>query len=171
MNKEFHLRILTETIVFAALSVVLYNIRIYTLPMGGSLTAGSMVPIFWLSLRRGARTGIEAGVVLGFVVMIIEPFLFHPVQVLLDYLIPFGVLGLAGLFRTRPLVGVAVGMSGRFISHFLSGIIFAEIYIPAGEHPVIYSVLYNSTYLIPELIISSVIIYLLAKRKLLEIYL
>jgi len=139
--------------------------------MGGSLTAGSMVPIFWLSLRRGARTGIEAGVVLGFVVMIIEPFLFHPVQVLLDYLIPFGVLGLAGLFRTRPLVGVAVGMSGRFISHFLSGIIFAEIYIPAGEHPVIYSVLYNSTYLIPELIISSVIIYLLAKRKLLEIYL
>lgn len=171
MSKEFRLKILAETVVFTALSAVLYYIRIFTLPMGGSITAGSMIPIFWLSLRRGARTGMEAGVVLGLIVMIIEPFLFHPVQVLLDYLIAFGVLGLAGFFRTHPLVGVGVGMSGRFISHFLSGIIFADIFIPAGENPIIYSALYNGSYLIPELIISSVMIYLLVKKKILEIYL
>jgi thiamine transporter len=171
MSKEFRLKILAEMVVFVALSAALYYIRIYTLPMGGSVTAGSMIPILWLSLRRGVRAGVEAGFILGLIVMTIEPFLFYPVQVMLDYLIPFAAIGLAGFFKTRPLVGVGVGMGARFISHFLSGIIFAELFIPAGENPIIYSALYNGTYIVPEFVISVIVIYLLAKRKVLEIYL
>jgi len=171
VSKELQLKILTEIIALTALSAVLYYFKIYTLPMGGSITAGSMVPIFWLSLRRGPRAGMEAGFILGLIVMTIEPFLFHPVQIMLDYLIPFAALGLAGFLKKRPLIGVGVGMTVRFISHFLSGVIFADLFIPVGENPIIYSALYNGTYIVPELVISAVIIYILAKRKMLEIYL
>ena len=165
-SKESHLRVLTEIIVFVALSSVLYFIRFYVLPLGGSITAGSMVPIFWVSFRRGSRAGIEAGFLLGLIVMTIEPFLFHPVQVILDYLIPFAALGLAGLFKKQPLIGVALGMTLRFISHFLSGIIFADIFIfpyYPEANPIVFSALYNGSYIVPELIISMVIIYILTK--------
>lgn len=171
MKKEYDLRILAEVVIFAALSAMLYFFRIYTLPMGGSITLGSMVPILWLALRRGVRAGMEAGLIMGLVVMTIEPFLFHPVQIMLDYFIPFAVLGLAGFFKKHAVIGVGVGITARFVSHFLSGVIFADIFIPAGENPIVYSAIYNGTYLVPELIISAIIIYVLAKKRIIEIYL
>jgi thiamine transporter len=103
--------------------------------------------------------------------MTIEPFLFHPVQVMLDYIIPFSVLGLTGFFKKAPVIGAGVSIAMRFISHFLSGVIFADIFIPAGENPVIYSAIYNGSYLVPELIMSAIIVYILAKKKILEVYL
>jgi len=142
--------------------------------MGGSITAGSMVPVLLLSLRRGPRAGIEAGLILGLVVMTIEPYLFYPVQIILDYLIPFAAMGLAGFFKKSPLVGVVVSLTARFISHFLSGVIFADIFIfpyNPEANPIIYSALYNGSYMIPELVISAVVIYILAKRDLIETYL
>src|SRR3989442_5047806 len=57
-------RIITETIVMVALAGALYLIKIFTLPQGGSITLGSMVPIFLLALRRGPRIGIIGGVAL-----------------------------------------------------------------------------------------------------------
>ncbi|NWF87591.1 energy-coupled thiamine transporter ThiT [Candidatus Bathyarchaeota archaeon] len=169
-GSQSQIRIFAELAVFTALSVVLYNIRLYTLPNGGSITAGAMVPVLWFALRRGAIAGIESGIILGLIVMMIEPYLFFPLQILLDYPIAFGALGLAGLFRKEPIVGVGVGMIGRFISHFLSGIIFADIFIPVGENPYIYSTIYNGSYLLPEFIISAIIIFVLSKRNIINIY-
>src|SRR5947208_14914339 len=60
-------RIITETIVMVALAGALYLIKIFTLPQGGSVTLGSMVPIFLLSLRRGPRIGLIGGVAFGLV--------------------------------------------------------------------------------------------------------
>jgi len=171
MSKEHNLKILVEVIIFSSLSAMLYFFRIYTLPMGGSITLGSMVPILLLALRRGPRAGIEAGLILGLIVMTIEPYLFYPVQIMLDYFISFAALGLAGFFKKHPVIGVGVAITARFISHFLSGVIFADIFIPAGENPIIYSALYNGTYLVPELIISAIIVYILAKKRIQEIYL
>jgi len=89
--------------------------------------------------------------------------------VLLDYPIAFGLLGLAGFFQKRPFIGVTVGIIGRFVAHFLSGIIFFAIY--AGEmNPVIYSAVYNGGYLLVELVISIYVIYLLRASKVLKIY-
>jgi thiamine transporter len=101
----------------------------------------------------------------------IEPFFVHPVQVLLDYPIAFGVLGLAGLFSNHPLGGVFVAIVGRFISHFFSGVIFFAVYAPAGMHPAIYSAIYNGSYLIGEFVVSAIIIYIILKKELLKIYL
>ncbi len=92
-------------------------------------------------------------------------------QVLLDYPIAFGALGLAGFFRNRPFLGVNVGIAGRFVAHFVSGIIFFATYAPEGMSPIVYSAIYNGSYLLPELVISVYLTYLVAETKLLKIYL
>jgi thiamine transporter len=171
MSKTFSTRALSEIVVIIALSTVLSYIKIYHLPQGGSITAGSMVPLLWLSLRRGAKIGLFASIVYGIVQLLVEPFVYHPVQVLLDYPLAFGALGLAGFFTSYALIGVAVGIFGRFVSHLLSGVIFFAEYAPEGMSPIVYSAIYNGSYLIGELIVSAVLTYIIIKRGLLTIYL
>jgi thiamine transporter len=166
-------RILSEAVVLVALAGALNFIKIYALPQGGSITAGAMVPICWFALRRGLRWGIFAGVVFSFVVMLnpVDLYVVHPVQLLLDYPIAFGALGLAGAFRKYPLVGVGVAMLGRFISHFVSGVVFFSMFAPPGMSPFLYSAIYNGSYLTGEFIVTAVIMFLLVKRRALDLYL
>ena len=135
------------------------------------MTAVSMVPILWLALRRGPKVGILGGVVFGLVDMFPQPYIVHPAQLLLDYPIAFGALGLAGFFKGHPIVGVVVGIAGRFASHFVSGFVFFATYAPAGMNPILYSAIYNGSYLIVELILSVIVMYFLVKRKVITMYL
>jgi thiamine transporter len=164
-------KIIAEVVSFVALATALSYIKVYSLPEGGSVTAGSMVPILWLALRRGPRVGLFAAIVYGLVQLAIEPFIVHPAQLLLDYPLAFGALGLAGLFQNHPFIGVNVGIWSRFIAHFISGIIFFANYAPEGMHPAVYSAIYNGSYILPELGISIYIIYLLQESKLLKMFL
>jgi len=170
-KKTFSIRIVAEAAIAVALSVVLSFIVIYHLPEGGSITAGSMVPLLWVSLRRGPRVGLFTCAVYGLIDFMIEPFLVHPIQLLLDYPIAFGALASAGLFRKRPQIGVGVGILGRFVAHFLSGVVFFSEYAPEGMSPIVYSALYNGSYLTGELIVSSILMSIIVKRKLINIYL
>jgi len=168
----FSTKIIAETVVFVALATVLSYIKFFDLPQGGSVTAASMVPIIWLALRRGPKVGLFAATVYGVVQLALGPEgIYYPAQVLLDYPIAFGLLGLAGFFQKRPFLGVNIGIIGRFLAHFLSGIIFFASYAPEGMHPAIYSAVYNGSYLLPELAISIYIVYLLQENKVLKIYL
>ncbi len=165
-------KILTEAIVFIALAGVLYEITFYQFPNGGRVTAASMVPILFIALRRGPRVGIITGIAFGFVALVLDSFAFvvNPIQVALDYPLAFGALGLAGFFHNSPIVGVAVGVLGRFVCHFTSGLVFFATYAPAGEAPAIYSAVYNASYLIPELIMSAALIFVLQKRGIMKLY-
>jgi thiamine transporter len=163
-------KIITEIIVAVALAYVLNLIIVFRMPQGGSITAASMVPILWLALRRGFRIGVLGGIVFGFVDMFPQPFIVHPIQFLLDYPLAFGALGLAGFFMERPIIGVISGIFGRFLCHFVSGIIFFAMYVPTGMHPAAYSAIYNGSYLIVELVFSIITIYILVKRRLIKIY-
>src|SRR5215472_429281 len=146
-------RVLAEVSVMIALAVVLDSLRFYTLPQGGSITAGEMVPILFLALRRGAKVGIFAGAVLGIIDLYFEYFVVSPFSFLLDYPVAYGALGLAGLFKQRGVavsgVGVAVAVACRFLSHFVSGVIFYSSNAPAGTSPIVYSAAYNASYLLP----------------------
>ena len=130
-----------------------------------------MVPIFWLALRRGWKTGIIGGAVFGLVDLAIEPFIVHPMQLVLDYPLAFASLGLAGFFQKNPVLGVIVGSTGRFLCHFVSGVVYFSDYAPPGMSPIIYSAIYNATYIIPSMIISAIAIVILQKSKALNIYL
>ncbi len=141
------------------------------MPEGGRVTLAAMVPVLFVALRRGPRVGILAGVALGLVVLVEEPFIYHPVQVLLDYPLAFGALGLAGFLRNSPVLGVAVGIGGRFLCHFVSGVVFFATFAPAGMDPALYSAIYNAWYLVPEFIISAIVMFILERRHVLKLYL
>jgi len=160
-------RVLAEASVMIALAVVLDALRLYTLPQGGTITFGEMVPILLVALRRGPRVGIFAGAIFGIIDVYFEPFVYNPVQFLLDYPLAYGALGLAGFFRGRSIlysgIGVAVGIGCRFVSHFFSGLIFFASFAPSGENPALYSAIYNASYLLPGLLISEFVILVLAR--------
>ena len=167
-------RIIAEATTIIAVTVALKDILppIFQLPQGGSVTAASMIPLLWFSLRRGLRSGLEAGAIYGLIHMILPgSYIVSPVQALLDYPIAFGALGLAAIFQKYPLIGVSVGIFGRFLAHFVSGVVFFWMFAPEGMNPVLYSAIYNGGYLIIELIVSVIIMYIIVKRKLLYIYL
>jgi len=167
---RFPTKILAEASVIVALSIILKDVLppIYHLPQGGSITIAGLVPLLWFALRRGFHYGIFAGFVYGLVHMSLGGYVINPVQGLLDYPLAFAALGLAGFFKKYPLVGVGVGIAGRFICSFLSGMFFFTSLTIEGA---VASAIYNGTYLIGEFVISTIVIYLLVKRKLINIYL
>jgi len=163
-------KVLAEMAIFVALATALSFIIVYTLPQGGSITAASMVPILWLALRRGSKVGITAGVIYGLIQLMILPYVIDPIQLLLDYPLAFGVLGLAGFFPKRPVLGAAAGISMRFLMHFIAGVVYwAPVYAP-NLNPFDYSAVYNGSYLLPEFLISGFILCLLQKSKVLRAY-
>jgi thiamine transporter len=100
--------------------------------------------------------------------MILDGWFYSPVGMFLDYPFAFGVLGLAGFFKKQPIVGVIVGLIGRFVGHFISGVVFFGMYAPEGMDPMVYSAVYNGSYILPEMVISAVLIYLLVQRNVLN---
>lgn len=164
-------RVLAESAIFVSLSTALSLIVVYTLPQGGSITLASMVPLIWLALRRGPIVGITAGVLYGGIQFILLPYAYNPIQVLLDYPLAFGCLGLAGFFRKQPLAGTVIAVSGRFVMHFISGFAYFGPMFAPDINPYIYSAIYNGSYLIPEMAISVLAIFLLLRSKVLRVYL
>lgn len=164
MSRRSNLSILVETAVLVALAVVLTRFTLFRMPQGGSVTFGGMIPILLVGLRHGPRWGVMAGVVLGLIDLILGGYVVHPAQMLLDYPIAYGALGLAGLARGKnpTLAGAmsALAVLGRFVAHVLAGVIFFAEY--AGDQNVwLYSAVYNGSFLLPELLISAVILALL----------
>ena len=158
-------RMLVEAGAMIALAQVLSYLVIFEGPFGGSVTAGSMIPIMIFAIRWGWKNGLLAGAVYGVLQFLLGPkWSFHPISLLFDYPLAFGPLGLAGLFKEDlkgVLAGVTLGLLGRFIAHVISGVLVFASYAPEGMHPLVYSLSYNASYLGPELLISLVIIGLL----------
>ncbi|HEY3364534.1 MAG TPA: energy-coupled thiamine transporter ThiT [Symbiobacteriaceae bacterium] len=157
---------LVETAIMVALAAVLSFIIILKMPQGGEISAGSMIPIILLALRRGPVWGIIGGVLLSFVRIAIVPSGFYtPVQFLIDYPIAFGLLGLAGLVKakldqTAALLG-SLALVGRFLAHLVSGVVFFGTYAPAGQNVWVYSAIYNGSYMLPELVVTAVLMVIL----------
>lgn len=165
--KKMSTRAIVEAGVMIALAQALSYVTIYTAPAGGSVTAGSMVPILFFAIRWGVGPGIMAGSVYGVLQFLLGPkYSMHILSILLDYVFAFGLLGLAGL-ATKSMkgiyLGVFLGVLGRFVSSVLSGVILFASYAPEDMNPWVYSALYNGTYLLPELIISFVLVTILYK--------
>lgn len=138
-----------------ALALVTSFFKIYSLPAGGSMTLFSMLFICYIGYLYGLRVGLMTGIAYGLLQFIIEPYLYHPFQVLLDYPLAFGCLGLAGLFHKSKyglLKGYIIGVLGRYICHVISGYIFFRSYAPEGTNQWIYTLGYNATYIVPEAI-------------------
>ena len=168
MSKRFPTQVLAEAIMAVALAVVL-NLFGFDMPQGGRVTPGSLVPLLWFALRYGVKLALLPCVAFSIIDVYMEPFLWYgPLQFLLDYLIPYCALGLAGFFKKQPILGVAVAIVVRFLSHFASGVIFFAQFAPPGMDVYLYSALYNGGYLSVQFVISAFIIGILNRRGLIQ---
>lgn len=175
-------RTLVECALMIALGTVLANIKIYELPDGGSITLFSMLPFILISFRHGVKWGLMTGFVdallqmlLGFYAPPAGTVIAFIGVVMLDYVLAFTLLGsadwFARFFRNRA-VGVAVGTAAvcviRFLCSFLSGALlwgsYQEYYEWAkGMSVWLYSFIYNATYMLPELVLTTIAAVLLYK--------
>lgn len=154
---KFNAKMLVYGGLAIAISFVLSYIRFYHWPQGGSITPASMLPLFVFAYYYGAGPGILVGMAYGMLQLIQDPFVVHWIQLLLDYPLAFGALGLAGFFRKNLSLGVLVGGFGRFFSHFLSGVFFFASYAPKGMNPIVYSLLVNGILVGVEVLICFVV--------------
>lgn len=165
---KLSVRQLTFCAAAMAMAVVTSFIKFGSLPMGGSITFFSMFFICFIGYLYGPRIGIMTGVAYGILQLITGPYIYHPIQVLFDYPLAFGALGLAGCFNKKKyglMTGVIVGMLGRYICHVISGYVFFASYAPEGMNPMIYTLGYNATYIVPEMIATVVLVSLPPVRK------
>ncbi|MBQ4616745.1 MAG: energy-coupled thiamine transporter ThiT [Clostridia bacterium] len=159
---------LTESAVMLALATVLSLIPLAELPYGGSITACSMLPLVVIAYRHGTKWGLFSGLVHGLLqmflgmknVMYFTTPLSIAAVIVLDYLLAFAVIGLAGVFRRvgkgqtgAMVLGALVGSTLRYLLHVLAGAtVWAGLSIPT-EAALTYSFVYNLTYMLPETLV------------------
>ncbi len=169
-------RRLTSMAVAVALAVLLGLIRLYRLPWGGSLSL-KILPLVYLATTHGPRAGLAGGLAAGLITLILDPVILHPVQVFLDYLLPYALLGIIGFFPAWPRIGILVTGVLRLASHVVSGAIYFAAFTPPElnrqvyelirDHtgitlslvlqqwtaPWLYALLYNASLIVPETIL------------------
>lgn len=149
--------------VAVALATILSNIKLFHFPTGGSITLLSMLvavfPGYWFGLGAGILTGVSYGVLQ----LIIDPYVLFPMQLVVDYFLAFGALGLSGLFcntKNGLVKGYITGVLGRFVFAVISGWIFFGSYAWEGWNRFTYSLVYNAIYIFAEAIITVIILLL-----------
>lgn len=158
---------LTLSAIMIALSAVLSLVKVYQLPLGGSITLFSMLPVCAVAICYGNKTGLFASILyaclqialdLGALMSYGMTALTWVGCLLFDYILAYGFLGLSGMFRKKGTWGIVFGITIacviRFISHFISGSIVFSVWCPDGWNVYWYSLVYNGSYMLPELIIT-----------------
>ena len=152
-DEVYDARALTYGAICVALAYALSYIKFFSLPQGGSVTFASMLPIILYSYMLGTRKGLVVGVVYGMLQFIQSPQFYQPMQVLLDYPIAFGALGVAGIARKIPFVkgkmlaefavGASIAIVLRYFSHVVSGYYVFSSWAMEGYTAVSWAFVYN----------------------------
>lgn len=151
-----------------ALGTVLSNIKLFHFPTGGSITPLSMLVICLPGYFFGIGTGILAGLAYGILQLIIDPYVLFPMQLVVDYLLAFGALGLSGLFTDAKyglIKGYLTGVAGRYVFAVISGWLFFGSYAWEGWGALPYSLVYNGIYIFAEAAVTLVILSIPAVRN------
>lgn len=151
-----------------AVSFITSNIKILDMPFGGAVTLCSMLFISLVGFYYGPVWGISAAIVFGAIQFITNPFFLSLPQFMCDYILAFGSLGLSGFFHNQKHglpIGYIVGVFGRFVFCFLSGVLFFAAYTPKNMLSPVYSLLYNGGYIGVEAIITVILISLPPIKK------
>jgi len=158
-----------------ALAAALNQVTVFRMPQGGSVTACSMMFIALAGYGLGPVTGFMAGISAGLLDLFFGGYVVHPAQLILDYPLAFAMVGLmggifglknfqAGKINLNLQLGFSLGMMARFVCHLISGAIFFGAYAPEGQNPVVYSAVYNVTYILPEMLFTLVLLSVPAYR-------
>lgn len=158
------------TSVLIALGLATSSIKIFHLPFGGSITLFSMFFICLIGYLYGPCIGIISAVTYGILQFIFNPSFYSFYQFFFDYILAFGSLGLSGFFREKKYslqVGYSVSILFRFLFSTISGFLFFAKYAPSNMHPIIYSAIYNGTYIFLEGLLSLILMSIPVLNKML----
>lgn len=158
-NKK--IRILVEGGICLGLAIVLGLFNLFTMPQGGSISIAAL-PIIIFAMRNGWKAGVFVGFIYGLMQFAIGPYYaFHPVSIILDYLLVGAILGLIindknnFKFITRFIIVFIL----RYFSYVLSGVVvFASF--AGDQNPLIYSLVYNTYALVEMAVVLAVILIL-----------
>ncbi len=169
-KQKFNIKTVVTIAMFSAISLVLGMIQIIKYPQGGGISLFSMLPTMMLSLLYGRRVGVTGGVIFGLLKMLYDPFVVHPIQFILDYVLSNMALGLAGVFGKEKKVNIILGgLLATALSVFasvISGVIFFGSYAPEGMNLWLYSTIYNFTSGGVEGIMTTILIGFLPMKRL-----
>lgn len=173
--------LMVEVALLAALGYVLDLIG-FSMPQGGSVTF-VLVPVIIIAFRRGVVAGLITGLLIGVLQVVTGRFYAAPlsfeivlIQVFMDYFLAFMVAGFAGVFRApfirayeqddkakmilAVILGATLASLLRYIVHVLSGIFFFSEFA-GDENVILYSLVYNATYMSLVFLFATVICTLL----------
>lgn len=167
-KKKFKAKPLVFSAMAIALGFVTSLLKLADLPFGGSVTLFSMLFVALIGYWYGLRSGIVAAVAYGLLQLITDPYVIMPAQLIVDYILAFGALGLSGIFSKSKhglVKGYTIAVLGRYLFSFISGVMFFGAYAPEGTSVYLYSLGYNGTYLIPEAVGTIILLCIPAVAK------
>lgn len=168
-KSRYNVKAITYAAICISLSYALSYIKFFSLGQGGSITFASLVPLALYSYMFGTRRGVIAGVVYGMLQFVQSPQFYQPMQVLLDYPIAFGAIGVAGMarnfkclkgnVRAQFVLGTTIAGLLRFVAHTISGyyVFSSWNWDPTRFSALGYSLLYNLITIIPDLAIVLIV--------------
>ena len=179
-----NLSTLTECAVMLALSFALSCAKLFEMPMGGSVTIASMLPVMLISIKYGVSVGLATSFTYSLTQMLqalasanVFPYCETVgtlvLCILFDYIVPFTLLGLAGLFHKLKItrntelnvyIGIVSTVVLRFICHFVTGVVIWGQWAPDGMGKYLYSFLYNAGFLSLDFIICIVCAILMFRK-------
>lgn len=182
MKKQTTVRWLVESALMIAIGTVLNEYtKFISFPLGGGLTICSMLPLVLVSFRFGWKRGLLTAGAFSLLQLLFgmdnvayaTSAIMVAGIVLLDYIVPYTVIGLAGIFKTKRLevsyvLGIIVTFSLRLLCHFITGWWIWDALWPNefGMIAPVYSIAYNGTYMVAEMALTSVVAVLLCKTAL-----
>lgn len=166
-KKKLRAKHLAFSAVAMTLAVLTSIFTVYEFPFGGSITLFRMFFICFIGYLYGTKVGVITGAAYGILDFILKPYAITLIQPLLDYPVAFGALGLSGVFsksRYGIIKGYILGVAGRYICHVITGVVFFAEYA-GGKNVILYSLSYNASYIVPEAVLTVLILLIPAVRQ------
>ncbi len=180
LTKKWDARMLAFGALAIALSFVLSCIRLAKMPTHGSVTPGSMLPLMLFAAVYGVVPGVFAGSIYGLLQFFQDPWFFSTPEFILDWILAFAALGLAGIAKGKKETwlypGIVLAVLGRAVCAIAAGLLIVADYLPEDlvingtqmGSKFMFSAVYNGVYLLPELGICLLLAVLIGPRLLRE---
>lgn len=181
-KRQYEAKHIAAAGICVALSFALSFAKVSPVYLGGSITLASFVPVLVYTYVYGLADGFLVGIIHGLLNFISGPYILTGTTFLLDYILAFASIGLMGFakrFTKKQTFNVVLGAllvyAARFLFHWISGIIYfahnsvwVELPDWALVNGALYSFIYQCVYIPADCAICAVVLYLLAKFKVLD---
>ncbi|OLS02756.1 energy-coupled thiamine transporter ThiT [Tissierella creatinophila] len=169
---KFTSKSLTRIAIMAAITILLYMIKLVPFPQGGGFSLLSVLPIMILSIVFGIPEGLLCAIIVASLQAILKPPLF-PLQLPLDYFGVMMTIAFTPIFGTNKKTSIILGatLAGLLSTWFsvLSGVIFFSQFAPEGMNVWKYSIGYNFFGYGVEVLLSIIVLNVLPMKNLKQI--